>query len=145
VTDGEVNVPARARALEIQQRLWDRLQSAVREDNRPYVPPLILMPANEMFDMAETRYRATHQHPPLAIYLMLGLMVLVSALLAGLDMAKMQRQSMLHVLGFAATTAVAIYLILDLDYPRLGFVRVDTFDQAMTDLRASMGNPAPTQ
>jgi hypothetical protein len=35
-------------------------------------------------------------------------------------------------------TAVAVYVILDLEFPRLGFIRVDAFDQALVELRASM-------
>jgi hypothetical protein len=34
--------------------------------------------------------------------------------------------------------AGAVYVIIDLEYPRLGLIRVDTFDQALVDLRAGM-------
>ena len=34
--------------------------------------------------------------------------------------------------------AVAVYVILDIEYPRLGLIRVDAFDQALIDLRESM-------
>ncbi len=44
----------------------------------------------------------------------------------------------LHILGFAAVMAVAIYVILDLEFPRLGLIRVDAFDQALLDLQGSM-------
>jgi hypothetical protein len=42
------------------------------------------------------------------------------------------------MLGFALVMAVAIFVILDIEYPRLGLVRVDDFDQALVDLRESM-------
>jgi hypothetical protein len=42
------------------------------------------------------------------------------------------------MIGFAATTAIAVYVIVDLEYPRLGLVRIDTFDQALVDVRATM-------
>ena len=42
------------------------------------------------------------------------------------------------MLGFALVMAVAIFVILDIEYPRLGLVQVDAFDQALTDLRESM-------
>ena len=45
-----------------------------------------------------------------------------------------------HMLGFALVMAFAVYVILDIEYPRLGLIRVDAFDQALVDLRASM-NP----
>jgi hypothetical protein len=98
----------------------------------------VLPPVNEMFDIAEERYWVTLRHPPPAIFLILTSLILVSALLAGFGMAKAPRQSPLHIFGFAAVTAVALYLIIDLEYPRMGFVRVDSFDRAFIELRDSM-------
>jgi len=43
-----------------------------------------------------------------------------------------------HMLGLAFVMAVSIYVILDIEYPRLGFIRVDDFDQALVELRESM-------
>ena len=34
--------------------------------------------------------------------------------------------------------AQSLYLILDMEYPRLCIVTIDAVDRAMTDLRASM-------
>jgi hypothetical protein len=69
---------------------------------------------------------------------MLGLLVLLSALMAGFGMAKAKRQSLLHLLGFATVIALSVYLILDLEFPRLGLLRIDAFDRALIELRASM-------
>jgi hypothetical protein len=91
-----------------------------------------------MFDLGNSRLLASRQHPPVAVFGMLGALVLVSGLLAGYGMAKSNRQSPLHVLGFSAIMALSIYLILDIEYPRLGLIRIDAFDQALIELRASM-------
>ena len=91
-----------------------------------------------MFDIASSRVLATRQHPHFAIFGMLGVLVLVSAFFAGFSQAKVPRQSRVHLLLFAATTALALYLIVDLEYPRVGIIRVDSFDQALIELRASM-------
>ena len=53
-------------------------------------------------------------------------------------MAVTQSRSWIHVLGFAAMIAVAVYVILDIEYPRFGLVRIDAFDQALVDLLHSM-------
>jgi hypothetical protein len=42
------------------------------------------------------------------------------------------------MLTFAATIAASIYLVLDIEYPRAGFVRIDGFDQTLAELRRSM-------
>ncbi len=57
-------------------------------------------------------------------------------------MAKARRQSRMHIIGFSAVLALSVYLILDLEYPRLGLVRVNSFDQALVDLRRSMEEEA---
>jgi hypothetical protein len=42
------------------------------------------------------------------------------------------------MLGFAAIMAASVYVILDLEFPRLGLIRVDAFDQALVELGESM-------
>jgi len=36
---------------------------------------------------------------------------------------------------FAFIIAITVYVILDIEYPRLGLIRVDAFDQALVDVR----------
>lgn len=129
-----------ARLSSIQGEIWQTLVQAARNDKTLPLTQAVLPPANEMFDLSTTRFMAAQQHPPLAVFLMLGLLVLVSGLLAGYGMAKAERQSTLHLFGFAAIMALSVYLILDIEYPRLGLVRIDSFDRPMIELRASM-NP----
>jgi hypothetical protein len=47
-------------------------------------------------------------------------------------------RSWLHILCFAFVIAVAVYVILDIEYPRLGLIRVEAFDQAPVELRETM-------
>jgi hypothetical protein len=122
----------------LQSVIWQRLIIAAQRDPTPRVASTVLPPVNEMFDLANTRLLATQQHPPSIIYLMLGFLVLVSALLSGFGMAKAKSQSWLHLVSFAAVVSASVYLILDMEYPRLGLVRVDSFDAAFVALRESM-------
>jgi hypothetical protein len=39
---------------------------------------------------------------------------------------------------FALALAGAVYIILDMEFPRVGFIRVDAFDAVLVELRASM-------
>jgi hypothetical protein len=122
----------------IQQEIWDILIRAAKTDKSTPLAQTLLPPVNEMFDLSTSRLMAAQQHPPLAVFVMLGALVLISGLLAGFGMAKSARQSPLHVIGFAAVMALSVYLILDIEYPRLGLVRIDSFDKAFIDLRSSM-------
>jgi len=42
------------------------------------------------------------------------------------------------IVSFAAIIAATVYVILDLEYPRLGLIRVDAADEVLTELRRSM-------
>jgi len=53
-------------------------------------------------------------------------------------MAGNKGRNWIHMVGFAAVIAGAVYVIIDLEYPRMGLIRVDAFDQVMVDLRAGM-------
>jgi hypothetical protein len=39
----------------------------------------------------------------------------------------------------AAILSFTFYVILDFEYPRLGIIRIDDFDQLIVDVRATMG------
>ena len=122
----------------IQQEIWDLLIQAAKTDKTTPLAQTLLPPVNEMFDLSTSRLMAARQHPPPAVFVMLGVLVLTSGLLAGFGMAKSPVQSRLHTLGFALILSLSVYLILDMEYPRLGIITIGAFDDAMLDLRASM-------
>jgi hypothetical protein len=100
---------------------------------------MLLLPAlNEMIDITTTRLMATRVHPPGIIFAMLVVLTLAGALLAGHAMASHPRWSWMHALALATVMAATIYIIIDLEYPRLGFIRVDGADEVLVDLRKSM-------
>ena len=42
------------------------------------------------------------------------------------------------MLAFAGIIAITVYVILDIEYPRAGLIRLDAFDQGLVELRESM-------
>ena len=72
------------------------------------------------------------------VYLLLGILVLVGALLIGFDTAANTQRSWLHIVVFAAIMALAVFVIVDLEYPRQGLIRVDNADQVLGSLLAGM-------
>jgi hypothetical protein len=81
---------------------------------------------------------ALQMHPPTVVFVMLFGLALAASSLAGYGMTGSKVRSRFHMLGFALVMATAVFVILDIEYPRLGLVRVDAFDQALVDLRESM-------
>ena len=128
-----------AKANNLQKDIWLQAVAAVRSENAPPQSAVVLLPAlNAMIDITTTRTMAAQMHPPAIIFAMLFALALVSSLLAGYGMAGGTSRSWLHMLCFAVVIAVAVYVILDLEYPRLGLIRVEAFDQALVELREAM-------
>jgi hypothetical protein len=70
---------------------------------------------------------------------MLCMLALASSLLAGYSMAGGRpRSCWIHMHVFAVIMALTVYVLLDLEYPRWGLIRVDAVDQVLVDLRNSM-------
>jgi hypothetical protein len=128
-----------ARSLELQGELWTQVVAAVRQhDARPAAEVVVIPAMNEMINFTTVRIAATQIHPPWIIYVMLIILALAAALLAGYQQASAKDADWLHKIGFALTVAVTVYVILDIEYPRLGFVRIDAIDQVLVDVRAGM-------
>ena len=49
-------------------------------------------------------------------------------------MATRQRRSWLHILGFTVITVIVVYVILDVEYPRCGLIRLA--DNVLVELRS---------
>lgn len=127
-----------ARSIVLQQEIWKAATIACRSEEGRGVTMLVLPPLNQMFDITTTRTMVAQQHPPAIIFLLLFLLCLTCSLLTGYGMASARRRSWIHMIGFALVTAGAVYVILDLEYPRLGFIRIDAADQSLIELREGM-------
>lgn len=126
-----------ARSVQLQDQIWKAALAAVPEGGQTVV--VGLLPAlNPMFDIVTTRTMAAQTHPPMIVFLMLALMAYTAAFMAGHGMSGSKVRSWVHSIGFAAALAVTVYVILDMEYPRLGFIRVDVFDQVLVELRQGM-------
>jgi hypothetical protein len=129
---------ALAQAATLRQEIWQEAVPAVQEAPNPQLAGQLLPALNAMSDIATSRLAATQIHPHPIIFALLGMVALVSALLAGYAMAESGARSWLHAIAFAAVLAITVYVIVDLEYPRLGLFQVAEFDQLLVDVRASM-------
>ena len=135
--DVEAAVAELGKANTLQGEIWSKAVVLCQESPNPVKAQLI--PAlNEMFDVGATRTLASQIHPPAIIFVMLGVLALMSSMLAGYAMAHGKTRSWIHVIGFALIMSTTVYVILDLEFPRLGLIRIDAFDCVLADLRKSM-------
>jgi hypothetical protein len=133
------------RADALQAEIWKLSVKAGQQSGSVAALTLVLPALNQMFDITTSRFAATRTHPPLVVFALLGVLVLTSALLAGYGMAAAKSRSWTHTLGFAFIMAGTTYLILDLEFPRIGLIRVDQADELLQEVRRKMDAVAPLQ
>lgn len=126
------------RSVQLQGEIWSRSIEAARQVPSPAVLSLVAPALNEMIDITTTRLAATRMHPPLVIFGMLFVLALAASLLAGYGLARTPGRNWAHTITFAVVIAASCFVILDLEFPRYGFIRVDAFDSFLVDVLASM-------
>ena len=123
----------------LQETIWKQSVAACGRPGLEVRACLLLLPAlNDMIDITTTRASATQNHPPVVIFVLLGGLSLIGALLVGYGSATGRERSWLHTTTFAATLALSVYVIVDLEFPRLGLIRIDAADQVLIDLKQAM-------
>ena len=126
-------------SVALQGDIWAKALVACRRPEAPGHAAMLLLPAlNAMIDITTTRAVATQNHPPLIIFLLLAGLSLVSAMLAGFDNSNNKVRNWPYMVIFAVTMSLTLYVILDLEFPRLGMIRIDAADQTLIELRKSI-------
>ncbi len=137
-----LNLPAAAaerhRSSQLQQQIWQDAVLAAGDTDDPTAALLLLPALNEMFDITTQRDAALRTHAPFAIFILLAALALSCAYVAGLGMSPRPRPSRLHVVLFAGALSITAYVILNLEFPRLGFARLDAMDAILYQLRADI-------
>jgi hypothetical protein len=130
---------ALAEGAALQGNIWAKALTACRKPEAPAHAAMLVLPAlNEMIDITTTRVMATRNHPPLIVFLLLGALSLVGALLVGYGTSPNKDRSWFHTVVFAAILSLTVWVIVDLEFPRLGLIRVDAADQVLLELRKTM-------
>jgi len=127
-----------AKGVALQGEIWSQAVAACRaqSDGRSCI---VLLPAlNEMIDSTTTRKMSMMTHPPTIIFVLLFGLALGCSLVAGYGMAGSTQRSWIHMIVFAAMMAVTVFVIIDIEYPRIGLIRVDAADQVLVELRENM-------
>ena len=127
------------RVQSLQKAIWSKSVEACRVSGSSSTSMLVLSALNQMIDITTTRSVALQTHPPLIVYGMLGVLVLACSFLVGYKLTVRGRtRNWIHIAIFAIAMSITIYVILDLEFPRAGFIRIDAVDQVLAELRNSM-------
>ena len=131
--------------LGLKKQIWDGAITACPQDGfRPSCSLAIPALAN-VFEVARLRLGAAEKHPPQIVYMMLFGLGLGSSLLAGFSMAAAPARSWIHMVVFAGALAVTLYVITDIEFPRLGLVRIENYDHFLLDAFEQMQMPGSSK
>ena len=129
------------RAVALQEEIWELAVSACREVSSQASVHLVLSSVGALADVRTVRTAALRAHAPGIIFALLAVVALVCSFLAGFDASGRKTRSWVHSIGFAAVLAISFYVILDLEYPRVGLIRLSADDQVLVDVRHEMKLP----
>jgi hypothetical protein len=131
-------VDQRRLVAQLQDSIWTAAAKA-RHCEETNTADLMMVPAlNQMIDLTTTRDAVTRAHPPTIIYLLLFAVSLIAALIAGYGIGMHTRRSIPHMAAYALVTAISMWVILELEFPRRGLIRLDPTDQLLHEVRARM-------
>jgi hypothetical protein len=126
------------RTLGLGRQIWQHATAAVKTSPDPRVPSLVIPSLNEMIDLETSRVAARHIHAPAPIFVLLIVLAFACALFAGIGIGRRADDSRLYPTAFAALLTITVLVIVDIEFPRIGFIRIDALDSLLTDVRASM-------
>ncbi|MFN3233813.1 MAG: hypothetical protein ACE365_00150 [Gammaproteobacteria bacterium] len=126
------------KSLAAQDKLWKDIITNISQSKSPYDYLLILPTVNEVFDIANTRINLVKMHPPYYLFFLLVFIALISAFLVGSTIFEKRKVSPLHIIIFSLVITVVIFSIIDMEYPRIGFIRVNSFDRVLINLQEKL-------
>ena len=143
LTDDRSDVRARiARSVEIQDKLWAIAEALARATPNSQVLALYIASLNEMIDLHQTRVIAgLHARVPETILILLLLCSMLTLAMVGYNAGLTLRRSPLTAIGLVIVLGAVITLVVDLDRPREGFLKVS--QQPLLYLQEQIGAPPP--
>lgn len=109
----------------LQAQIWALAMTAVRRDPHSTLSPLFVQTLNEMIDLSAKQEAILSAVIPTPILYVLLIVVLAAATLLGIDFGRSGKRAPVVTVLFAIMLALVIGVIVDLDRPQHGLIRID--------------------
>jgi hypothetical protein len=128
------------RSNELQNQIWAEAEAVGKKYPESIQAGLFIQSLNEMIDLHETRVVAgLYSRIPLIVWIALYTLTALSMIGIGFQAGLSSKKRSLSFLVLAITFATVMFLVVDLDRPGEGMLRVG--QQALVDLRGTMAEP----
>lgn len=121
-----------------QADLWNTVLLSIDPADKTSEELLVLPPLNDAFDLASERHVMTQVHLPWPVQGMLALLALLCSWIAGKSLPEATLSKRMIRWSLAFVVCLTLMLIKDLDYPRLGFIKVTGSDQLLREIKDSL-------
>jgi len=140
-TDDAGITAAENRAGDLENQLWEIARTTLTDDPRSQPASLYTQALNEVFDIREKRRFALNDHVPGAVTFLLYAVAMTAMGLVSYGCGLNGRRRAPANLTFAFLIALVLIIILDVDSPRAGIVRVS--QESLVRLQQSLGPTTP--
>ncbi len=123
-------------ARQTQHRIWETLIASAKADDT--LMEIIIPAVNDMFVLANSGINISKIHPPIIIFVLLVGLAAMGAFLIGYNSAQNTQRRPIHILSYVLLISSTIFVVVNLEYPRTGFIRLNYFDQVLIDVRDNM-------
>lgn len=125
---------------DLGRRLWAGVVAATTEapPERQAIVAQLLTTTAALFGAFDDQRLAMKFHPPPIIWISLMSLALIGALVSGYNMGLDQKRDWFLTAAFVLLMVGSIYVILNLEYTRVGHISMEDFDQEFVRLRQTM-------
>jgi hypothetical protein len=120
------------------EKLWDATIAATSDPNSGDARGAMLSALGDIDRISTISSTSPYLHPPFIIFVVLLLLSLVSAFLLGYQASTFARKSWVHLGLFVIFLAVVSYLIVALEYPRVGAIRIGDMQDFIRERHRAM-------
>jgi hypothetical protein len=139
--DEEQLKEAQNKAIQLQNQLWSNATSAVQKDDRMATTGLFIQSLNNVIDTQAKRLAAMDNHVPESVLLLLFIVALMAMLGVGYGTGLSAHRNLFSTTMMSLLFMLVITVIIDLDRPRRGWIRVS--QNSMIRLQESLSTDAP--
>lgn len=129
------------RTEKLQHELWSHAVNVVPKNDPPVTTGLFIESLNDVIDLHAARLAAMKNHVPEVVLMLLFLVAVMAALLVGYGCGLMKSRHSFSTTTMALLIALVITVIIDLDRPSRGLIRVS--QDSMIQLQENMKDDAP--
>jgi hypothetical protein len=127
---------ARQESARLQDAFWQRAITYGQKDPNPVRAGLLLQSLNEVIDLDAARWMAFQNRVPETVIYVIALVGMLAAMVVGYTFGLGGLRQLLWICTLSLAITLVLAVIIDLDQPREGFIRVS--QQPMLDLQKQL-------